>query len=644
MLDNCEHVVDGLIDVVSKLRAATPELHIVTTSREALRAQGEIVMVLEPMRADAVLLFSARASESRSDFDPADWPDVIAKICDRLDGLPLAIELAAGQMDVLTPETLLPKMAERLDLLVDARRGAVGHRRSLRDAIQWSYDLLDKPEQEMFARLSVLPGGFDQQSAAAVTADLGLPPANVWAQLTGLARKSMIVIDPQRPGRFRMLESLRMFGQERLLDAGGVVPTQLLLLDWLATFERQLAEYQRRDEMTMTQRRIVAELDNLRNAVDVAATISHPSYPGLAILLSRFLAHNSDLAEVEKLLSDVLNNPLTSPLHRANALSWLSKNAARQGDLDAAVRHSDDAVVLARELDDVNALTMALTSFMMTRGSNGDLAGGVEVSKELIALLLRAGRTDQVDWILTKQAWLLLTGGDLAAASNAVAEAIQTYESQADQDQPITVRFANHAGMNLLHTAAVTATMQRDDAAAAEYVMAVLTIPVPDHDNVLSAIECAALLAVRRKKHVLALTLMAGTAAIGRQVQTFWTRQLEAATSTAQHTIGLAAARAASAAGSAMTLPQLIDLAVNGDRPIDEDPTGVLTRRELAVAMRVADGLTNAQIAGELSISARTVASHLTNIRTKLNVSNRVEVALWAARTGEFANEPAPRD
>jgi DNA-binding CsgD family transcriptional regulator len=318
-------------------------------------------------------------------------------------------------------------------------------------------------------------------------------------------------------------------------------------------------------------------------------------------------------------------------------LSWLAKNDTRQGDLEAAVRHSNEALELARGLDDVDTLTIALTSVMFTRGSTGDLRGGVQVGDELIELLLRTDRADLAGWVLNKKAWLLVTSGDLVAASETITESLRMYESRTDQALPLVDRFANHSGMSLLHTAAVTATMQRDFAAAAEYVTAVLTMPVPDRDIVLSAVECAAILAVQRKKYAHALTLIAGTTFVGRPVQAFWTRQIEAATSTARHAIGLASARAASATGSSMTVPQLIDLAVSGGLPIDEDRTGVLTHRELAVAMQVANGLTNAQIAKELSISARTVVSHLTNIRAKLDVRTRVEVALWVSRTEKYA-------
>lgn len=280
---------------------------------------------------------------------------------------------------------------------------------------------------------------------------------------------------------------------------------------------------------------------------------------------------------------------------------------------------------------------MALTSVMFTRGSTGDLRGGVQVGQELIDLLLRSDRADLAGWVLHKQAWLLVASGDLVAAREAITESIRMYQSRTDQELPLADRFASHTGMGLLHTAAVTAILQRDDTAAAEYVTAVLTMAVPDRDMVLSAVECSAILAVWRHKHALALTLIAGTTSVGRPVQTFWTRQLEAATAAAQHAIGPAAARTASAAGLSMTVPELAELAVSEGRQSEEDSTGTLTRRELAVALQVADGLTNAQIAKALSISARTVASHLANIRAKLNVRTRVEVALWVTRTGKSA-------
>ncbi|MBL7253114.1 ATP-binding protein [Paractinoplanes lichenicola] len=632
VLDNCEHVIDAVAEVVAKLRAAAPELHILATSREALRTPGETVTELEPLRADAVRLFSTRAREVNPGFDPDPHAVIIAEICDRLDGLPLAIELAAHHLDVLTPEALLSGPPARLDLLVDGRRGAIGHRRGLRDAIRWSYDLLDDREQQVFARLSVLPGGFDQRSAAAVTADLGLTRPQLWALLASLARKSMIATDPRHPGRFRMLQSLRAYGEAVLVDAGGLGAAQNLLLNWLAAFELRLRDSPRGDDLTIIEHQVVAELDNLHHGVTVAAAGRHPAHPALALLLARFLANVFDLTEVGRLLADVLDDPATPPLPRAHALVWLAKNDARRGDHDAAIRHSTLALELARGLDDVGSLALALTSVMMTRGNTGDLPGGIRAGQELIALLRQRDRAEMTGQILTKQAWLLMASGDLVAAREAITESMRLFEAGADPSLPPAARFANHYGMTLLHNAAMTAVLQRDDVAAAEYLTAVLTMPVPDRDYVLGAIECAAVLAARRKKYTLALTLIAGTTSVGHPVHARWERQLQATTEAARRALGPSAARDASADGSAMTVAQLIDLALTGDPLLDEDVSGALTRRELAVARRVADGLTNAHIAKELHVSTRTVAGHLANIRRKLGVRGRVEVALWAAR------------
>ncbi|MDQ1646414.1 MAG: hypothetical protein QOJ50_2598, partial [Cryptosporangiaceae bacterium] len=183
VLDNCEHLVDDVASTSVALLRAHPHLRILATSREPLRIAGESVMTVPPLSTEpagvrgglpaAVRLFSDRA-HAAAGFDPAEHLDAIAELCRKLDGLPLAIELAARQVAVLPPETLLTRIGERLDLLTGGPRDAPDRQHSLRAAIEWSYQLLDPTEQAMFRRLAVLPGGFDQHTAAAVTADLGL--------------------------------------------------------------------------------------------------------------------------------------------------------------------------------------------------------------------------------------------------------------------------------------------------------------------------------------------------------------------------------------------------------------------------------------------------------------------------------------
>ncbi|MDQ1647091.1 MAG: hypothetical protein QOJ50_3275, partial [Cryptosporangiaceae bacterium] len=199
VLDNCEHLVEEAARTASSLLTAHPLLRILATSREPLRIPGETILPVRPLTDEpagtrggpppAVRLFVDRARAASADFDPDTHAKAIAELCEQLDGLPLAIELAARQIAVLPPAILLSRLAERLDLLSGGPRNAPHRQQSLRAAIEWSYQLLDPTEQAVFRRLAILPGGFDQRTAAAVTADLGLGRAALWGLLATLASK-----------------------------------------------------------------------------------------------------------------------------------------------------------------------------------------------------------------------------------------------------------------------------------------------------------------------------------------------------------------------------------------------------------------------------------------------------------------------
>jgi predicted ATPase/DNA-binding NarL/FixJ family response regulator len=643
VLDNCEHLLRGAADITAQLREAAPELRILTTSREALRAPGEVVVPLAPFLsaagtgrgariADAVRLFAERARDVRPDFDINAHLDVVAEICDRLDGLPLAIELAARQSDILTPPLLLRELAEPLDMLVDAQRGTFDRHHSLRGAIRWSFDLLDTTAREVFTRLCLLPGGFDQHTAAAVTGGLDLTRSQLWALLADLTRKSMIVTDAHVPGRFRILESLRAFGLELLAAAGALASTQERLIDWLVVHERQLAGNPWGDEHTLLMNRIVAEQDNIRYAADAATALSHPDHPKVVLLLAALLTTKLEMTETKTLLRGVLENPLTPPADQAIAHWMIAVNAGRTGDHATAKRHADAAAELARPLDDIDVLTMALSGLMITRGLIDDAAGGAELGAELIDLLRAEGHAGSLGRILSIQAWLLVADGDTDAAHSAISEAIELYETQADQNLSLAARFANEWGTTLLHVGAIVAIARGDDATATEYVSAILTTQFQHHNAVSGALKCAAILAARRGENERALRLSAGAARVGFIVDTFGNDQLDAATNAARATVGPSNAAAAIALGQSMTVEQLKEHAISGALPTDEQPTDILTPRQLQVALCVTRGLTNAQIAIELSMSERTVASHLTNIRTKLDLTSRVQVAMWTRR------------
>ena len=222
VVDNCEHVLDDAARLLDRIAAHCPRVSLLATSREALGVLGERIMPVEPLSIDdATTLFADRARASRPDFDLGHEPvGAVAEICRQLDGLPLAIELAASRMRAMSSLDVARRL-DSLRLLSGGTRGAMPRQQSLAATIDWSYRLLSEPEQTMFARLSVFAGGFDLDAAHGVCGEDGTTEDDTLDLLTGLVDKSMVIV---RGGadrtRYGVLETLRAYGRERLQDNG----------------------------------------------------------------------------------------------------------------------------------------------------------------------------------------------------------------------------------------------------------------------------------------------------------------------------------------------------------------------------------------------------------------------------------------
>ncbi|MEV4141678.1 LuxR C-terminal-related transcriptional regulator [Dactylosporangium sp. NPDC049742] len=240
VLDTCEHLVDEVGPVVERILADCPGVTVLTTSRQRLGVSGEHLVLVAPLPVggDAQRLFLDRARAVSPDF--AADPALLAEICARLDGVPLAIELAAARSASLGAEGLLAALDDRLRLLTGGRQADARHR-SLHDVLQWSHDLLDEPERAMFRRLSVFAGGFDLTAAAAVA------PQRSRGELTDLigrlADKSLLThrVVPGGRSRWRLLDTVRAFGEQRLADAGEAAEVRRRHLDWAAATAQALA-------------------------------------------------------------------------------------------------------------------------------------------------------------------------------------------------------------------------------------------------------------------------------------------------------------------------------------------------------------------------------------------------------------------
>jgi predicted ATPase len=252
VLDNCEHVTDTIAPLVDRLRSSCPRLRILATSRAPLGLAGEYVEVLAPLSlpapdattaeeirgSAAVELFVSRAGAATREFTLTDDnASVVAEICRHLDGLPLAVELAAARLRSMGIDVLAERLSQRTELLGQTQRGADGRQRTLHHLVEWSHDLLDPLEQEVFEQLAVFAGGFDLSAAEAVCSVEGAGTPTL-GTLAGLVEKSMVVFVDPGPPRYRMLEPLREFGLDRLRERGTLEAVEDRHLGWFV----QLAE------------------------------------------------------------------------------------------------------------------------------------------------------------------------------------------------------------------------------------------------------------------------------------------------------------------------------------------------------------------------------------------------------------------
>lgn len=280
VLDNCEHVLDAAADVAAELAEAGPHVRVLATSREPLRLPDERVLELYPLRvprsaedpsaatSPAVVLFDQRARSARPDFalDEQTLPDVV-RICRALDGMPLALELAAARAQSLAVRDIADRLTQRFHLLRAGTRRTADRHRSVRAVVDWSYQLLDVPQRSLFAAMAVYAGGFDLEASTAAGADLGIDADTVIDILDDLVGKSMIVVSPVRARtRYGMLETLRSFGVDQLQESGDLDDAR----DRHATYFAALARQLRADGLrawTPELEPLFTEFDNTRAAL-----------------------------------------------------------------------------------------------------------------------------------------------------------------------------------------------------------------------------------------------------------------------------------------------------------------------------------------------------------------------------------------
>ncbi len=285
VLDNCEHLLDAVARLVDAIEHRCPKVSVLATSREGLAVAGEQLVAVAPLgvpaehadgddlrQSEAVCLFWDRASAARSDFALTDRNvGAVGVLCRRLDGIPLAIELAAARVRSLSPDDLVSRLDQRFKLLTHGSRGALERHQTLRSTIDWSYDLLTPTERHALNRLSVFAGGCDLGAAEAVLPDDELDAADVVDVLGQLVDKSLVVVDDADGGlRYRLLETIRQYARERLDASGDPVALRRRHADHYVALAEAAGPHLRGREQVEWTSVVIRDIDNFRAALDWA--------------------------------------------------------------------------------------------------------------------------------------------------------------------------------------------------------------------------------------------------------------------------------------------------------------------------------------------------------------------------------------
>jgi predicted ATPase/class 3 adenylate cyclase len=442
LLDSCEHVVQACAELANALLRAAPALHILVTSREVLGISGETTwrvpsLSLPPKpppppesldQYEAVGLFLERATAANSNFQlTAENGAAVIEICARLDGIPLAIELAAARVRMLSVEQIASRLDDRFRLLTGGSRAALPRQRTLRALVDWSYELLQETERMLFRRLSVFAGGWTLEAAETICGGDGLPPDDVLDLLMQLIDKSLVIADEQAgQERYRALETIREYARERLAEAGETHTVQERHHDWFIGLAEQ-ATPEGYDTQGLAS--VGHEYDNLRAALRWAIE-SGDSERALRLAggLWSFWSVRGFYTEGRAWLREVLALDERGPAQhgtvaRARALQAAGHLANCQGDYSAAAALLEESRTIAEELDDQTALGASLHLLGNLAIGQGELEQAGELFTEARALNRRSGNRAAEILNMLQLAEVAFQTGD-TAQSHALGEEV----------------------------------------------------------------------------------------------------------------------------------------------------------------------------------------------------------------------------
>ncbi|KWW97798.1 hypothetical protein TH66_20330 [Carbonactinospora thermoautotrophica] len=650
VLDNCEHLLDECATLVDTLLQTGPELRILATSRQALGVDGEWTLSVPPLSVpdlsrnqsastlrqyDAVNLFAERAAAVLPSFRIDDRnAAAVARLCRRLEGIPLAIELAAVRLRSLSVHQILDRLDDRFQLLTGGSRTALPRQRTLRALIDWSFDLCSPEEQALWARLSIFSGGFDLDAAEAVCSDGELPPEKIFDLVAGLIDKSVLVREENGSRvRYRLLETVRQYGRERLAEIGGETELRQRHCDWYRRLAEQAGAEWFGERQADWYAWLQAELPNIRIALDFSleARYEPRAATAIAVALGMHWLGSGRLREGRHWLARALQaDPEASPL-RAKALWQAGKLAYFCADMAESLAWYQELSLLVATLDDPAARAYLTHFEALVALFKGDFARSVACYDEACERYRAIGDAAGV---------AIARSESILPASLAGDERVRAlYEESLALCSAAGDRLVRSWAMWVKSSDACRRGDVREAAALARESLE-LKRPFNDRVGIGLCLETAAWVAAAQGQGERAARLLGVLyATVWREIDPsaadFRDRmtlhsETEAKT---RRLLGDRAFPAAFAEGTRFTLEQAVAYAleetVEFASPSRPASSAALTRREMQIAELVAQGLSNKEIAAQLVIAQRTAETHVEHILRKLGFTSRTQIAAW---------------
>ncbi len=706
ILDNCEHLISACAQITETLLQKCPALKILATSREVLGITGEIAWTVPPLslpgqqpwinpvsvrdavhsyeESESVQLFVARAAAIALGFqltmENASW---VAEICRRLDGMPLAIELAAARVRTLSLHEIAQRLDDRFDLLTGGSRTVPLRQQTLAATLDWSYALLSEMECKVLQQLSVFSGGVTLEAVESVCAADGVETGEVLDVLSQLVDKSLTMASRgSSETRYVLLETIRQYAHEKLIESGDVGKTQDRHLNYFVKWAENAESHLTGPDQILWLDRYEMEKDNLRTALRWSQADPKGAEAGLmlAVACAPYWIFRGHMSEGRAHLSAVLSRvgAESRTATRANALIHAANFAFVQSDYPAMPPLAEEALTIWHELGEAGrqglAFTLGRLGDMATE--TGDYDHAQVYFQEALDIYRERKDTHNIAFILLLFGWVLMRTGDLPQAQNYLEEALSLSQSSDDKRNlafslsglgEVAIRQGTYEravsllqdGLSLgrqigerwiiatvLGSLGWATLCQRDFSGMRPILRESLAIRLDtgDKGGIAWCLEKLAEAAYLEKQYEKSLKTFGAAAALraplGSVIDQADQPQYERIIAELRSALGKDAFAALWAEGTAMSLEEVIDFALSEPESrsksthVEKEKFGGLTAREREVAVLIAQGKSNREIAEAMTVGVKTIETYVTRILNKLGFDSRVQIATWAMEKG----------